>query len=248
MANPTRLELRRNVQRRLRDFDGTKWHPTEIDILLNEHQDEFSRDTEYLIVPIVQDAIAAVTDSNSNVITTVPYIIEPNLGYELLRIAELQFYDGSVYVHVPVWTVEQLESNDPNYRTRQSSRPTCYVRNFDPSGGRTSPANDSVWLYPNLDTTYSNGLVARCKVCTKKQMNTDSTPMALPARIAEEAIVARTVAYCLMRGPRFGKLQINPSDLINYGLQRFEKDKINACREVASGFDRAKGRTKVYWK
>lgn len=248
MPNPTRLELRRNVQRRLRDFDGSRWHPTEIDILLNEQQDEFSRDTEYLTVPIAQDAVLAATDSSSNVITTPPYIIEPNLGFELLRIAALQFYDGSVYRDIPVWTVEQLEANDPNYRTRQSSRPTSYIRNFDPSDGRASPANNSLWLYPNLDTTYTNGLVARCKVCTHDQMNTDSTSMALPAQIAEEAIVARTVAYCLMRGPRFGKLQMDPAALIDYGLQRFEKDKTNASRAVALGFDKARGRTRVYWK
>lgn len=247
MAEMTRGQLRNRVQTRLRDWKQQGWHPQEINDLLNEAQDEFSRDTEYLVTSNIQDITAA---ASPGAIVPPPYKIIPAAGYELIRILGLQLFDGSVYLDIDPWTQTQVEQFDPLYRLRTAGKPYRYIRDFDPSlgAGQGTPAVDTVWLYPASDTTYTAGLVARIAIATRNQMTSDSIPMALPYRMAGEALIAYTTAQCLLRGPKYGKLQKDPRPLIDYGLATWEKAKQNCARIKTAGYDKVPMRSRVYWK
>lgn len=179
-------ELRRKVQMRLRDYSQKGWEPLELNILINEAQNTFTRDTE-----ILQGSY--ITDINAN---QQIYQIKPPPGYRLYRVQSVKIYDASRdgYPIEPV-TLTQLDNIDYNWRNTTGDLPLFYLRDFSPTS--PLPTNDSMWLYPTPNTDKADGLRVAYSMITQDQMKTDDSPMAAPDE-SEDAITDWATAEALV--------------------------------------------------
>jgi len=137
----TLAELRRKVQTRLRDWGGDLWDEFELNILLNEAQDQFTRDTQYLrttdIIPVLQGEGL--------------YSISAPANHRVGNVMGVVYFDG-VRDDVPLTpvTLTQLQLLDPDWRHRVTGRPQYLIRNYNPYQEGVA-ANNSVYMYPVLE-------------------------------------------------------------------------------------------------
>lgn len=140
----TLAQLRRKVQSRLRDWGGDIWEEFELNQILNEAQDQFTRDTGYLRTVIN----TPMTDGQS------VYTLSAPAGYRINETLSVIYFDGvrDYPALIPV-SLRQLELMSPDYRHVSGSVPMYYIRNFNP--GTATPSNDTFYLYPTPDLNYS---------------------------------------------------------------------------------------------
>lgn len=140
----TLAQLRRKVQSRLRDWGGDMWEEFELNQILNEAQDQFTRDTGYLRTVIN----TAMTDGQS------VYTLSAPAGYRINETLSVIYFDGvrDYPALIPV-SLRQLELMSPDYRHVSGSVPMYYIRNFNP--GTATPSNETFYLYPTPDLNYS---------------------------------------------------------------------------------------------
>lgn len=140
----TLAQLRRKVQSRLRDWGGDMWEEFELNQILNEAQDQFTRDTGYLRTVIN----TPMTDGQS------VYTLSAPAGYRINETLSVIYFDGvrDYPALIPV-TLRQLELMSPDYRHVSGSVPMYYIRNFNPD--TLTPSNDTFYLYPTPDLNYS---------------------------------------------------------------------------------------------
>jgi hypothetical protein len=136
----TLAEMRRKVYTRLRDWGGDVWNEFELNQILNEAQDNFTRDTGYLRSVIIMP----ITDDKS------VYTLTPPSGYRIGDTLSVIYYDGvrDYPALIPV-SLRQLELMSPDYRHVTGSVPMYVVRNFNPE--TTAPTKDTFYLYPTPD-------------------------------------------------------------------------------------------------
>jgi len=142
-------ELRRKVQQRLRDFSQKQWEPLELNIILNEAQDLFTRDTQYLhatdIIPTQQGEGY--------------YEIRVPQYYRMANVIATVYFDGvrDFPAMLPV-TVNQLQFIDPDWRHRVNAVPLYTIRNYNPYREGVA-SNNSIYIYPvpsNAISPYTN--------------------------------------------------------------------------------------------
>lgn len=137
----TLAELRKKVQTRLRDWGGDLWDEFELNILLNEAQDQFTRDTQYLratdIIPVLQGEGL--------------YTISAPTNHRVGNVMAVVYFDG-VRDDVPLLpvTLAQMQLLDPDWRHRVTGRPQYLIRNYNPYQEGVA-ANNSVYMYPVLE-------------------------------------------------------------------------------------------------
>lgn len=142
-------ELRRKVQQRLRDFSQKKWEPLELNIILNEAQDLFTRDTQYLHST---DIIPTQQGEGYYEITVPQY-------YRMANVIATVYFDGvrDFPAMLPV-TVNQLQFIDPDWRHRVNAVPLYTIRNYNPYREGVA-SNNSIYIYPvpsNAVSPYTN--------------------------------------------------------------------------------------------
>lgn len=137
----TLAELRRKVQQSLRDFSQKQWEPLELNILLNEAQDRFTRDTQYLRTT---DIIRIYQGEGL-------YTITPPANHRVGNVLSVVYFDG-VRDDVPLIpvTLAQMQLVDPDWRHRVTGRPQYLIRNYNPYREGVA-ANDAVYMYPVLE-------------------------------------------------------------------------------------------------
>lgn len=230
----TLADLRRTVQTRLHDWDQTKWSPAEIDVLLNEAQDRFTKETGYLTGLIVKNVVA-----NTGV-----YKLEL-AGYRIGRIVTVKLYDGSTdnTPMVPI-SLAKLEYLDPDWRNRTASKSTHFIRNFDPT--TSGPSVDTVCLYPIPDTAYTNGLRVSCSLMTDKLLVGETDSLAVPERAAEEAVINYAVAEALLRNVsgEDAEARLKQSEIYR---DRFARDMRQAVVEAKSSFCQGRAVSRGYY-
>jgi hypothetical protein len=140
----TLAQLRRKVQSRLRDWGGDQWEEFELNQILNEAQDQFTRDTGYLRTVIEQNMLDGAS----------VYTLSAPAGYRINETLSVIYFDGvrDYPALIPV-SLRQLELMSPDYRHVSGSVPMYYIRNFNPDTGL--PSNDTFYLYPTPDLNYS---------------------------------------------------------------------------------------------
>jgi hypothetical protein len=140
----TLAQLRRKVQSRLRDWGGDQWEEFELNQILNEAQDQFTRDTGYLRTVIEQNMLDGAS----------VYTLSAPAGYRINETLSVIYYDGvRDYPALISVSLRQLELMSPDYRHVSGSVPMYYIRNFNPDTGL--PSNDAFYLYPTPDLNYS---------------------------------------------------------------------------------------------
>lgn len=149
----TLAELRRKVQTRLRDWGGDLWDEFELNILLNEAQDQFTRDTQYLratdIIPVLQGEGL--------------YSISAPANYRVGNVMGVVYFDG-VRDDVPLTpvTLTQMQLLDPDWRHRVTGRPQYLIRNYNPYQEGVA-ANNSVYMYPVLEDPIASSTVTETR-------------------------------------------------------------------------------------
>ncbi len=226
-------DLARRVQLKLRDTSGTKWPVPELWALLNEAQDRFTRDTEYLRAWWSADLPANLTT---------PLLPAAPKGYQMGRWLVVQFFNGAHDFPLDPLRLDQISAKDPNWR-RSPGQPVAYVRGIDPHGATANP--DFLWPWPTTGTDYPEG-IRLCHVLeTNNQMGqTEDMQMALPDRVAADALVSYAVAEAALRGPRYGKVEVN-KDLVASCLAKWNDDLEAAAVEAARGIDRPYSTSRV---
>lgn len=229
--------LRRKVYQRLRDFGEKEFEPEEVNIILNEAQDKFSRDSEYLKAVNVQSISAS----------DATYTVTPPSNYRVGRLIVVQVNDGSI----DNWKLEpispaKLTEMDSDWRNRTGSKPWWYVRNFDPSTADTA-RNDHLWLYPTPDTAYTNGLRVTYVLCTDGQMTADTTEMALPERVAEEALINYAASECLVRKSLGNEHFDQCVALSKYYKELYTQDLFAFATEAKSTYDRGLNTVRTFY-
>lgn len=223
----TLAELRKKVQLRLRDWNKSKWDPMELDALLNEAQDDFTRRSKYLRGVNKQN----IVDGTSL------YSLTPASGYRIGQILEVVYYDGSVF-HSPLTIIspQELAERDSDWRNSTGDYPTYAVLNFN-DGTADTAANDSVRLYPEPSSSVTNGLQVTYVMHTDGQMTADATAMALPERIALEALVNYAVSEAMIRraAEHPEETQFLSSQAADY-RSRYEADLRKASMEALLGY------------
>ena len=235
----TLAQLRRKVQSRLRDWGGDQWEEFELNQILNEAQDQFTRDTGYLRTVIEQN----MQDGVSN------YTLSAPAGYRINETLSVIYYDGvRDYPALISVSLRQLELMSPDYRHVSGSVPMYYIRNFNPA--TTAPTTDTFYLYPTPDIGAATDKRLRVNVTlmTDNQMAADGTEMALPERIAEEAIINYAVAEALMREcmaiPDKADLFMKQ---VEYYRSKYLDRMVRAAAEAKTGFDRGMNTVRGYW-
>lgn len=144
-------------------------------------------------------------------------------------------------------TLAEMNNLDSNWRVRTGQRPSYYLRNYDDATASTA-RNESFRLYPLPNTNYTVGLRVSHRLVTAGQMTTDSTVMALPERIAEDALVNYAAGQILKRmsleDPRRSRFLTEESDRY---MALWLKDLQEAGAEVQTGYDHKPSRTRAYW-
>lgn len=222
----TLAELRKKVQVRLRDWNQNQWNPLEINALLNEAQDAFTRDSEYLTGVDVQSIVAS----------TARYTLTPASGMRIGRVISVAYYDGSTdRVPLIVKTQHGMNDLDSDWRNR-TGEPTHCILNFN-DVTESSASNDSVRLYPNPTTSVTNGLRTTYVLLTDGAMTTDVSTMLLPERIAEEALINYATAEASVRRatekPELASSLMSQASLYR---SRYEKDLMKARMEALNGY------------
>jgi hypothetical protein len=144
-------------------------------------------------------------------------------------------------------TLAQVTEADWDWRRRTSAKPYAYIRNIDPSTADTGN-NEFLYLYPTPTSAYTNGLRAYYTLITDDQLTADGTTMALPERIAEEALVNYAASECLIRLSMSGGEETNKLlGLSKIYRERYETDLIAAAVEAKTGYDHAKTITRTYF-
>lgn len=235
----TLAELRRKVYTRLRDWGGDVWNEFELNQILNEAQDNFTRDTGYLRSVIV----ATVVDDQA------VYTLTPPAGYRIGDTLSVIYYDGvrDYPALIPV-SLRQLELMSPDYRHVSGSIPMYYIRNFNPD--TSTPTKDTFYIYPTPDIGAATDKRLRVNVVlmTDNQMAADDTEMALPERVAEEALISYAVAEAFVReslaSPDKSDIYIKQSQ---YYRDIYTARMIRAAAEAKSGFDRGMNTVRGWW-
>jgi hypothetical protein len=234
----TLAEMRRKVYTRLRDWGGDVWNEFELNQIINEAQDNFTRDTGYLRSVI----ISTIVDGQS------VYTLTPPAGYRIGDTLSVIYYDGvrDYPALIPV-SLRQLELMSPDYRHVSGSVPMYVVRNFNPE--TTAPTKDTFYLYPTPDISGSDKrLRVNVVLMTDGQLTSDDTEMALPERIAEEAIINYAVAEAFVReslsAPDKADAYIKQSQ---YYRQRYDQAMVRAAAEAKTGFDRGMNTVRGWW-
>jgi len=149
----TLAELRRKVQTRLRDWGGDLWDEFELNYLLNEAQDQFTRDTQYLratdIIPVLQvDGL---------------YTISAPANHRVGNVTAVVYFDG-VRDDVPLQpvTLAQMQLLDPDWRHRVTGRPQFLIRNYNPYQEGVA-ANNAVYMYPVLEDPLTTSTVTETR-------------------------------------------------------------------------------------
>ena len=235
----TLAELRRKVYTRLRDWGGDVWNEFELNQILNEAQDAFTRDTGYLRSVIV----ATVVDGQP------VYTLTPPAGYRIGDTLSVIYYDGvrDYPALIPV-SLRQLELMSPDYRHVSGSIPMYYIRNFNPA--TSTPTKDTFYIYPTPDIGDATDKRLRVNVVlmTDNQMSTDDTEMALPERLAEEALINYAVAEAFVReslsAPDKAEMYLKQAQ---YYRDMYTARMVRAAAEAKSGFDRGMNTVRGWW-
>ena len=221
-------DLRRKVQMRLRDYSQKGWEPLELNKLINEAQNTFTRDTE-----ILQGSF--ITDINASQSI---YQIKPPPGYRLYRIQSVKVYDANRdgYPIEPVSLV-QMDHIDYNWRNTTGDLPIYYLRDFSPTS--PLPTNDSLWLYPTPSSAKSDGLRVAYSMLTQDQMVNDDTAMAVPDE-SEDAISDWATAEALVLAlPFAGERQAIYTDMSKMYRERYDVMAAKTVAWVKSGRGRS---------
>ena len=229
--------LRRKVQTRIRDFDRKLVQPAEIDAILNEAQDRFTKETDYVLSTLIVDIVA---DQALYELSTP--------GYKIGRIQTVKVYDGSTdsWVVLPV-SVEKLDALDSDWRNRTSARPWYYVRNYTPSTS-LSVKGASIWLYPTPTTTYSSGLRITTSLITDNALVADGSESVVgewDEALVNYAVAEAMIRCALQKDPEVAKTYMGQAEIYR---RRFEEDLLNAAVKGKTGYDRAFGTTKTQFQ
>lgn len=180
-------ELRRKVQQSLRDFSQKQWEPLELNILLNEAQDQFTRDTQYLRAT---DIIRIYQGEGL-------YSITAPANYKVGNVMSVVYFDG-VRDDVPLIpvTLAQMQLLDPDWRHRVTGRPQYLIRNYNPYQEGVA-ANNSVYMYPVLE----NPITTSSATETRTMIGAAGTKLylvdAVLANITSVANASTGVAYAV---------------------------------------------------
>lgn len=152
----TLAELRRKVQTRLRDWGGDLWDEFELNILLNEAQDQFTRDTQYLRAV---DIIRVYQGEGL-------YTITAPANHRVGNVMSAVYFDG-VRDDVPLSpvTLSQMQYLDPDWRHRTTGRPQYLIRNYNPYEEGVA-SNNSIYMYPVLEDPITTSSVVETRTMT----------------------------------------------------------------------------------
>lgn len=181
---PTLADLRQAVRIRLRDFDHTI-PSMEIDYEINRQLDLWTRDTEIVQIPIIQDI-----EANSN-----PQILIAPDGYQIGRILSVKInQDGQDVLVLERRSVWEMDREYVDWRDSETNSdiPSYWIPDYPANGG--TPVTNSMWLWPGPNTLLPGGLVVTCVAATDNLLKLDEDEIPVQAWRAKEALVEGVIA------------------------------------------------------